>query len=108
MFRLDTSDLTDIMQIFASIVGGSVLATIPERLPYWARFAVAPVLLLATVGARYHIKQFWGPQGGTRVPLPKMGDFNHAQRKTKTVMDVLALLEYSWVATTFARGMLGK
>ncbi|QIX01534.1 hypothetical protein AMS68_007051 [Peltaster fructicola] len=109
-FQLDRTRTTQgagAIAIVASMAGALTLATIPSHLPFYVRFMMSPALLIGSIAARQHIVSFWGPQGGTRVPLPKMGDFNQAQRKTKEVLNVLQWLEWSWVATSFGWGVLG-
>lgn len=68
--------------------------------------------MLATVLlARGHIQNYWAPKDGktvgTRVPLPRMEDYNEAQRATEELLQTLEWLEYSWVGTTFIAGMIG-
>lgn len=56
------------------------------------------------------IKMQRAPRDGktiTRVPLPKMEDYNEAERKTENLLQVLEYLEYSWVLTSFINGMIG-
>ncbi len=74
----------------------------------WTRAFISPTLLAITIGARHYIKNFWAPGAtdskgkdqGTRVPLPKMGDYNLAVQKTEDLLKCLEYLEYSWVITS--------
>lgn len=93
-------------QITLSIAASLTLAIAPSDLPPVVRFVLSPALLVGMVAARQYMKSFWGPYGGTRVPLPGMGDYNEAQRKTKAILDVLEWLEYSWVAASFGWGLI--
>ncbi|KAH6653050.1 hypothetical protein BKA67DRAFT_659694 [Truncatella angustata] len=68
------------------------------------RFIASPVMAAAVYFARTHIAQYWsgskgGKTAGARVPLPKMGDYNEAQRRTEELLQVLDYLMFSWVAT---------
>lgn len=69
-------------------------------------------MLVGVLFARAHIKNYWAPSDGKtvgpRVPLPNMGDYNEAQRKTQDLLKVLEYLEYSWVAASFVNGMLAS
>lgn len=83
----------------------------PETLPKIMRLATSPALLILVLFARGHIKNYWAPKDGknsTRVPLPKMGDYNEAERQTEKLLKVLEYLEYSWVLTSFVNGMIGN
>ena len=68
-------------------------------------------MLVAVLVARNHIKNYWAPQDGktvgVRIPLPNMGDYNEAQKKTEQLLEVLEWLEYSWVLTSFVAGIVG-
>jgi hypothetical protein len=72
------------------------------------RMLTSPALLVLVLGARGHIKNYWTPRDGknaTRIPLPKMHDYNEAARQTEKLLQVLEYLEYSWVLTSFINGM---
>jgi hypothetical protein len=84
-----------------------VQLAIPNKLPLWFMRGVSPTMLAITVGARRYIKNFWAPtkdskgkDQGTKVPLPKMEDYNLAVQKTEDLLKCLEYLEYSWVITT--------
>lgn len=68
-------------------------------------------MLIGVLAARGYIKSYWAPQDGknvTRVPLPQMGDYNEAERRTENLLEILQYLEYSWVLTSFVHGMIGQ
>lgn len=74
------------------------------------RLTTSPALLVLVLFARGHIKNYWAPTDGkniTRVPLPKMEDYNEAERKTEKILKLLEYLEYSWALTSFINGMVG-
>lgn len=79
-------------------------------LPKWVHIGLSPALLLLVLFARGHIKNYWAPSDGKtvglRIPLPKLGEYNVAQKQTENLLQVLEWLEYSWVATAFINGML--
>lgn len=79
-------------------------------LPKWIHIGLSPALLVLVLLARGHIKNYWAPSDGktvgVRIPLPKMQEYNVAQRQTENLLKILEWLEYSWVATAFINGML--
>ncbi|KAI0835436.1 hypothetical protein F5Y06DRAFT_276264 [Hypoxylon sp. FL0890] len=74
---------------------GSVYGFIPRYL--------APSVTLVGIGfAREHIRDFWaGKTPGLKGALPKMGDYEEAERRTHELLSVLDMLVFSWVATLF-------
>ncbi|ETS76751.1 hypothetical protein PFICI_12138 [Pestalotiopsis fici W106-1] len=62
------------------------------------RLIASPVVGVAIFLARNHVQGFWA--GGKRVPLPKMEDYNEAQRRTDELLKVLDWLVLSWAATS--------
>lgn len=98
------------VQILASFIGAFSLAFFPNTLPKLMRMTTSPALVVLILFTRGHIKNYWAPKDGkniTRIPLPKMEDYNEAERKTETLLQVLEYLEYSWVITSFINGMVG-
>lgn len=57
------------------------------------------------------MSNFWAPSDGknvgVRIPLPKAGEYNAAERATEQVIQTMQFLEYSWVGTAFVAGVLG-
>lgn len=75
--------------------------------PYYdtmVRAIVSPVLLAITDLARNYIQNYWaggkGTSVGARVPLPKMGAYNEAQRRVEQLLQVLGWLVLAWGATS--------
>ncbi|KAI1866366.1 uncharacterized protein JN550_007754 [Neoarthrinium moseri] len=62
------------------------------------RMLASPAMCGGIYLARAHIQDFWA--GGKRVPLPKMEDYNEAQRRTEELLQVLDWLMFSWAATS--------
>lgn len=97
-------------QVLASLLASGTLAFLPGFLPKWIRIGLSPALLLLVLFARGHIKNYWAPTDGKtvglRIPLPKMGEYNVAQKQTENLLKILEWLEYSWVTTAFINGML--
>ncbi|RYP69626.1 hypothetical protein DL771_005990 [Monosporascus sp. 5C6A] len=64
---------------------------------------LAAVMAAVVAAAGAHVRGFWGaPRGegrtaGRRVPLPKMGRYNEAQKHTEEILKVLNWMAYSWV-----------
>ncbi|KAI1140882.1 hypothetical protein F5Y05DRAFT_375368 [Hypoxylon sp. FL0543] len=71
---------------------GSVYGIILRYLP--------PVVTIVGIGfAREHIRDFWaGKTPGLKGALPKMGDYEEAERRTHELLSVLDKLMFSWVA----------
>lgn len=102
--------MIDDVQILASFIGAFSLAFFPNALPKIMRMTTSPVLVVLVLFTRGHIKNYWAPKDGkniTRIPLPKMEEYNEAERKTENLLKVLEYLEYSWVLTSFINGMVG-
>ncbi|KAF2159468.1 hypothetical protein M409DRAFT_30089 [Zasmidium cellare ATCC 36951] len=97
--------------IIASLVASSVLTISPYGIHRWVRIAISPAMLIGVLGARTYLKSYWAPKDGknsTRVPLPKMGDYNEAERRTENLLQILEYLEYSWGLTSLVHGMIGR
>jgi hypothetical protein len=87
------------------------LTFFPEAFPTAALFAASPILVIVTMLARGHMKNYWAPKDGktvgVRVPLPNMGQYNDAQRATEQLLEVLQWMEWSWVGASLGAGMVG-
>lgn len=71
---------------------------------FFYRFLASPIMAAGVYFARIHIAQFWsgskeGKTAGARLPLPKMGDYNEAQRGTEELLKILDYLMFTWGAT---------
>lgn len=75
------------------------------------RFCISPILLIMVMAARQHIKNYWAPGDGktvgTKIPLPKLEDYNEAQKQTEELLGILEYLEYGWLASSFVAGLMG-
>ncbi|EME47947.1 hypothetical protein DOTSEDRAFT_69768 [Dothistroma septosporum NZE10] len=126
LHKTRTTQTSGALAIIASILASGTLAFFPSALPSWARMGaysslskryrlltiigLSPALLVGVLFARGHIKKYWTPRDGknvTRIPLPKMGEYNVALQQTEVLLQILEFLEYSWVATAFINGMIG-
>lgn len=97
----------DFTQTLACLLSALSLILLQGYMSPWTRTAISPTMLLLVIGARRYIKGFWAPatdskgkDQGTRIPLPKMGDYNLAVEKTEDLLKCLEYLEYSWVLTS--------
>ena len=95
-------------KLLLSFAASTTLLTLSNSFSRWLKFALSPLILVATIACRSYIKKYWAPHKasdgkdiGTRVPLPKMEDYNEAERMTERLLEVLQYLEYSWVAASF-------
>ncbi|PPJ53173.1 hypothetical protein CBER1_11727 [Cercospora berteroae] len=110
LWKTRTTQASGALAILASFIGSFSLAFFADSLPKLMRMTTSPALVVLVLFARGHIKNYWAPKDGkniTRIPLPKMEDYNEAERKTERLLKVLEYLEYSWVLTSFINGMIG-
>ncbi|KAI4858716.1 hypothetical protein F4820DRAFT_441904 [Hypoxylon rubiginosum] len=93
-----------LLSLFASLtlaLRGSVSGFLPRYL-YQAAAAVALFF------ARQHMRGFWADKTpGLKGAVPKMGDYDEAQRKTQELLNVLDFLMLTWVATFFVALVIG-
>ncbi|KAI8957752.1 hypothetical protein F5Y11DRAFT_338470 [Daldinia sp. FL1419] len=70
---------------------------------------LAPVATIAAIYfAREHIRGFWaGKAPGIKGSLPKMGDYEEAERRTHELLKTLELLMLSWIATLVLAVLIG-
>ncbi|KAK4505144.1 hypothetical protein PRZ48_003107 [Zasmidium cellare] len=97
--------------ILASLVASSLLTVYPSALHRYLQIGISPAMLLGVLAARTYLKSYWAPKDGknsTRVPLPQMGDYNEAERRTENLLRILEYLEYSWGLTSLVHGMIGR
>lgn len=106
------------MQTTVSLVASLTLLFAARQLPSYVAYSISPVMLLAILFARGHIKNYWTPhktsnaQGkkdvGFKVPaLPNLEDYQEAQKKTDDLLVALEYLEYSWLASCIVGGLVG-
>ncbi|KXT07238.1 hypothetical protein AC578_2332 [Pseudocercospora eumusae] len=110
LWKTRTTQATGALAVLASFIASFSLSVVPYTLPKVMRMTTSPALLILVLFARGHIKNYWAPKDGkniTRVPLPKMEEYNEAERQTERLLEVLEYLEYSWVLTSFVDGMVG-
>nr|POF14868.1 hypothetical protein CFP56_71252 [Quercus suber] len=111
LHKTRTTQTSGALAILSSLIAATALTVTGPSLPSWARYSASPIMLVGVLFARGHIKNYWAPGDGktvgTRIPLPKMGEYNEAQRRTQALLETLEYLEYSWVASSFVVGMLG-
>ncbi|KAI1379869.1 hypothetical protein F4677DRAFT_297595 [Hypoxylon crocopeplum] len=85
-----------LLSFFASLLlasRGSIYGVLP-------RYLIPVVMVVALFFAKEHMQDFWaGKAPGLKGALPKMGDYEEAQRRTHSLLGVLDLLMLSWVAT---------
>ncbi|GAB7352067.1 hypothetical protein MBLNU459_g2573t1 [Dothideomycetes sp. NU459] len=98
-----TTQASGALAVLASLVVACTLSTASGVLPPFIRYSLSPVMLVGTLFARGHIKNFWS--SATKVPFAK--GYNEAISRTKEVMLILAYLEYSWVGMSLLGAMIG-
>ena len=95
----------NVVKATLSLLASATLILLPkDSISPWTRSCVSPTMLVLVIGARRYIKGFWAPSTdskgkdqGSRIPLPKMGDYNLAVQKTEDLLKCLEYMEYSWV-----------
>ncbi|XXH02584.1 hypothetical protein Hte_008962 [Hypoxylon texense] len=94
-----------LLSLFASLtlaLRGAVYGFLPR---YLYQVAAAAAVFFA----REHMRGFWADKtpGGLKGAVPKMGDYDEAQRKTHELLNVLDFLLFSWAATFFVALIIG-
>lgn len=88
------------LALAASLLTSLYLTLRGGALGFVLRTAVGLVVVGVLASARARVASFWAPRDGDtvggRVPLPKMGSYNEAQRRTQGVLRTLDWLAYSW------------
>ncbi|KAI0123704.1 hypothetical protein BJ170DRAFT_92258 [Xylariales sp. AK1849] len=104
LHKTRTTQTSGAAAIIFSLFVSLLLAVRGSSYGFLIRYAASPVMLAGVFFARQHIQEYWagkdGKTVGKRVPLPKMEDYNEAQRKTEELLNVLEWLMFSWFATT--------
>lgn len=105
LHKTRTTQTSGVLAIVASLLASLYLFWRGGQGGFFYRFLASPIMAAAVYFARAHIAQFWsgskdGKTAGARVPLPKMGDYNEAQRRIEELLQVLDYLMFSWGATT--------
>ncbi|KAI1760582.1 hypothetical protein GGR53DRAFT_76453 [Hypoxylon sp. FL1150] len=66
------------------------------------RYLYQAVTVVAIYLARRYMYEFWADKTpGLKGAVPKMGEYDEAQRKTHELLKVLDLLMFTWAATFF-------
>ncbi|KAK7950890.1 uncharacterized protein PG986_006618 [Apiospora aurea] len=86
--------ITLLMSLAASVL----LAFRGHSYGFLVRTLASPFMTGCLFLARQYVQDYWG--GGKRVPLPKMGSYNDAQKQTEELVQVLEKLMFSWFATS--------
>ncbi|KAK7924271.1 hypothetical protein PG985_006325 [Apiospora marii] len=81
-----------------SLAASVLLAFRGHTYGFLVRTLASPFMTFCLFLARQHVQDYWG--GGKRVPLPKMGSYNDAQKSTEDLLQVLEKLMFSWFATS--------
>lgn len=97
------------LALAASLLAALYLAVAGRSLgPVFRSVGAPAAMVCALVSARARMARYWAPGdgggntigGGRRVPLPKMGGYNEARRRTGVVLTSLDWLAYSWVVAS--------
>ncbi|KAK8050139.1 hypothetical protein PG994_011869 [Apiospora phragmitis] len=84
--------------LIMSLVASVLLAFRGHSYGFLVRTLASPFMAGCLFLARQYVQDYWG--GGKRVPLPKMGSYNDAQKQTEDLAQVLERLMFSWCATS--------
>ncbi|KAI6088510.1 hypothetical protein F4821DRAFT_90626 [Hypoxylon rubiginosum] len=75
---------------------------------FLTRYIYQGVTAAAVFFARGYMHNFWADKTpGLKGAVPKMGDYDEAQRKTHELLNVLDMLMATWVATFFVALIIG-
>ncbi|KAL1296895.1 hypothetical protein AAFC00_004509 [Neodothiora populina] len=103
LHKTRTTQANAAITILLSFSTATVLTFVPHALPSTVRFVLSPALLVATLVARGHVSSFWS----SKAKVPFVQGYNEAIGTTKDIVDVLKLLEYSWVGMSFLGAVVG-
>lgn len=102
--RTRTTQAAAAVALLASLLASAYLALWGAGAGVLLRYGASPAVAAGVLLARQHVQDYWaagdGKTVGVRIPLPKMGDYNEAQRRTEELLKVLGWLIMSWVATS--------
>ncbi|KYG41567.1 hypothetical protein M433DRAFT_75580 [Acidomyces richmondensis BFW] len=111
LHKTRTTQASGAVTVFVSFLSAIVLVIFDPYVPPMLRFCISPILLIMVMAARQHIKNYWAPGDGktvgTKIPLPKLEDYNEAQKQTEELLGILEYLEYGWLASSFVAGLMG-
>jgi hypothetical protein len=103
LHKTRTTQTSGAVAVLVSLLASLTLLFRGSSYGLMVRYLASPVMCAASYFARAHIQDYWagkdGKTVGTRIPLPKMEDYNEAQRKTEELLKVLEWLMFSWFAT---------
>ncbi|KAI1475191.1 hypothetical protein F4774DRAFT_397890 [Daldinia eschscholtzii] len=99
---------TGVITLFFSFFMSVLLAREGSTYGFLPRLLAPAVAITAVFFAREHIRGFWvGKTSGIKGSLPKMGDYEEAEKSTHELMNVLDLLMFSWIGTLVASIIIG-
>ncbi|KAK8055703.1 hypothetical protein PG993_000930 [Apiospora rasikravindrae] len=93
-----TTQAAGAIALLLSLVASVMLAFRGHSYGFLVRTLASPFMTGLLFLARQYVQDYWG--GGKRVPLPKMGSYNDAQKQTEDLLQVLEKLMFSWFATS--------
>jgi hypothetical protein len=104
LHKTRTTQASAALALLASLLASVYLAFRGGHGGFGLRYGASPAMCIGVFLARKHVQDYWargdGKTVGVRVPLPKMGDYNEAQRRTEELLKVLEWLVVSWLATS--------
>ncbi|KAI1804807.1 hypothetical protein F4811DRAFT_260815 [Daldinia bambusicola] len=99
---------TGVVTLLFSFFMSVLLAREGSRYGFLSRLLVPAATIAAVYFAREHIRGFWaGKTPGVKGSLPKMGDYDEAEKRTHELLNVLDLLMYSWITTLVGAVIIG-
>ncbi|KAI0172491.1 hypothetical protein GGR52DRAFT_409476 [Hypoxylon sp. FL1284] len=94
-----TTQTSGVAALLLSFILSMTLATRGGTYGFLLRTLYQAVTVVGIFFAREHMRDFWADKTpGPKGAVPKMGDYNEAQRKTHELLSVLDLLMFTWVA----------
>ncbi|KAI1399896.1 hypothetical protein F4819DRAFT_394913 [Hypoxylon fuscum] len=103
-----TTQTSGAAAVFFSLFVSVLLALRGSTYGFLWRYMYQVAMVAGIFFAREHIQGFWaGKTTGLKGALPKMGEYEEAQRSTHQLLSVLDLLMFSWVATFVVALVIG-
>ncbi|KAK8113805.1 uncharacterized protein PG998_001703 [Apiospora kogelbergensis] len=93
-----TTQAAGVVALALSLVASVLLAFRGRSMGFLVRTLASPFMAGCLFLAQQYMKDYWG--GSKRVPLPKMGSYNDAQKQTEDLLQVLERLMFLWFATS--------
>lgn len=103
LHKTRTTQASAAISILFSFSSAVLLAAAPNEIPSILRQVLGPIVLVATLFSKAHVGGFWK----SKAKVPFVDGYNEAISKTKTILQILEWLQYSWAGTTLIGSLIG-